>query len=98
MGKPAARTSEMRRVVEEFRASGLTRREFCRQRALPVSTLDYWRQRLRRKPRLVKVEVAGAEAAPRKFTLRFANGRSIESCWRFDEEELARVIRVAERA
>jgi hypothetical protein len=98
MGKPAARASEMRRVVEEFRASGLTRREFCRQRAIPISTLDYWRQRLLRKPRLVKVEVAGVEAAPGNFTLRLANGRSIDSPWRFDEEELARLIRVAERA
>ena len=84
--------------MEEFHASGLTRREFCRQRAIPISTLDYWRQRLLRKPRLVKVEVAGAEAAPRNFTLRLANGRSIDSPWRFDEEELARLIRVAERA
>ena len=98
MSKPAARASKMRRVVEEFGASGLTRREFCRQRAIPISTLDYWRQRLLRKPRLVKVEVAGAEAAARSFTLRLANGRSIDSSWRFEEEELARLIRVAERA
>ena len=98
MGKPAGRASEMRRVVEEFRASGLTRPEFCRQRAIPISTLDYWRQRFLSKPRLVKVEMAGAEAAARSFTLRLANGRSIDSSWQFDEEELARLIRVAERA
>jgi hypothetical protein len=98
MGKPVARASEMRRVVEEFRASGLTRREFCRQRAIPISTLDYWRQRLLRKPRLVKVEVARPKAAAPSFTLRLANGQSIDSSWRFDEEELARLIRVAERA
>jgi hypothetical protein len=98
MGKPAARGSEMRRVVEEFRASGLTRREFCRQRAMPVTTLDYWRQRIQRKPRLVKVELAEADAAAGNFTLRLANGRSIDSSWRFEDEELARLIRVAERA
>jgi hypothetical protein len=98
MGKPAGRASEMRRVVEEFRLSGLTRREFCRQRAIPISTLDYWRQRVLRKPRLVKVEVAGSEGASRSFTLRLANGRSIDSSWRFEEEELTRLIRVAERA
>ena len=98
MGKPTDRRSEMRRVVEEFHASGLTRREFCRQRGIALSTFDYWRQRLLRKPRLVKVEVAGAEAAAQSFTLRLANGRSIESPWRFDEEELARLIRIAERA
>ena len=98
MGKPVARASEMRRVVEEFHASGLTRREFCRQRSIPISTLDYWRQRIQRKPRLVKVEVAETEAATQSFTLRLVNGRSIDSCWRFDEEELTRLIRVAERA
>jgi hypothetical protein len=27
-----------------------------------------------------------------------ANGRSIECSWRLDEEELARLIRIAERA
>ncbi len=84
-------------MVEEFRDSGLTRGEFCRQRGIPVSTLDYWRQRLVRKPRLVKVEVARAETPAQSFTLRLANGRSIDSSWRFDEEELARLIRVAER-
>jgi hypothetical protein len=98
MGKPIARASEMRRVVEEFRVSGLTRGEFCQERAIPVTTLDYWRQRVQRKPRLVQVKVKGVEATARSFRLRLANGRSIDSCWRFDEEELARLIRVAERA
>ena len=98
MGKTAARTSEMRRVVEEFQASGLTRREFCHQRAIPVTTLDYWRQRIQRKPRLVKVDVAEAATAAQSFTLRLTNGRRIESRWRFDEEQLARLIRIAERA
>jgi hypothetical protein len=88
----------MRQVVEEFRASGLTRREFCHQRDLPVTTLDYWRQRSQRKPRLVKVEVAATEAAAQSFTLHLSNGRSIDTCWRFDEEQLARLIRIAERA
>ena len=98
MGKPTDRRSEMRRVVEEFRASGLTRREFCSQRGIALTTFDYWRRQLRSKPRLVKVEVAQPEAALHCFTLRLANGRSIESSWRLDEEELARLIRIAERA
>ena len=98
MSKPAGRASEMKRVVEEFQASALTRGEFCRQRAIPVTTLDYWRQRMRRKPRLVQVKVAGVEATAQSFTLRLTSGRSIDSCWRFDEEQLARLIRVAERA
>jgi hypothetical protein len=98
MGKPTDRRSEMRRVVEEFGASGLTRREFCSQRGIAVTTFDYWRRQFRATPRLVKVEVAQPEAAARSFTLRLANGRSLESSWWFDEEDLARLIRIAERA
>jgi transposase-like protein len=98
MGKPTDRRSEMRRVVEEFGASGLTRREFCGQRGIGVTTLDYWRRQFRSTPRLVKVEVARPEAVAQSFTLRLTNGRSIEGSWRLDEEELARLIQIAERA
>ena len=98
MGKPSQRWSEMRRLVEEFRASGLTRREFCGQHGIALTTFDYWRRQLRSKPPLVKVEVARAEAAAQSFRLHLANGRSIESSWRFGEEELARLIRIAEGA
>jgi hypothetical protein len=97
MGKPTNRRAEMRRVVEEFAASGLTRREFCSQRGIALTTFDYWRGQFRATPRLVKVEVA-RPAAAESFTLRLANGRSIENLRRFDEEELARLIRIAERA
>jgi hypothetical protein len=96
MSKPTDRRAEMRRVVEEFRASGLTRRDFCSQRGIAITTFDYWRQQLRSKPRLVKVEVA-RPAATQSFTLRLANGRSIESSWQFNEEELARLIQIVER-
>jgi len=98
MGKPSERAAEMRKMLQEFSTSGQTRRQFCAKHNIPLSTLDYWRQQLRTKARLVKVEVARPEAAPHSFTLRLANGRSIESSWRFAEEELARLIRIAERA
>lgn len=98
MGRLSKRASEMHRVAEEFRASGLTRREFSRQRGIPVTTLDYWRQQLGRKPRLLKVEVARAEAAAQSFTLRLANGRAIESSFPLAEQDLAQLIRIAERA
>ena len=98
MGKPSKRASEMQRMVDEFRASGLTRRAFCSQRGIAVTTFDYWRRQGRSTPGLVKVEVARPETGGSGFTLRLANGRSIEGSWRFDEEELARLIRIAERA
>jgi transposase-like protein len=97
MGKPTDRRVEMKRVVEEFAASGLTRRAFCSQRGIVLTTFDYWRQQFRSKPRFVKVEVARATVAAQSFTLRLANGRSIESSWQFDEEELARLIQIVER-
>jgi hypothetical protein len=102
--KETERSAEMRRVLEEYAASGLTRREFCQQRGIALTTFDYWRRELAEKPRqqakrprLVKVEVANIEPAP-QFTLSLANGRRIESSWRFADAELARLIRIAESA
>src|SRR5277367_3253178 len=95
MGKTTDRRSEMRRVVEEFLASGLTRREFCSQRGIALTTFDYWRSQFRSKPRLGKVEVARPEEAAQSLTLRLANGRSLQNPGRFEEEELARLIRIA---
>jgi hypothetical protein len=87
---------EIRGLVEGFAKSGMTRREFSGKYGIPVTTLDYWRRQVRAKPRLVKVELARPEAAG--FTLRLANGRAIEGYLGFAEEDLARLIRIAERA
>ena len=97
MGKQKRSADEKRRMLEEFKSSGLTRREFCERQHIAVTTLDYWRRARPRKARLVKVEVAANEAVP-GFTLRLANGRQIESGWRFAETELIRLIRIAESA
>jgi hypothetical protein len=100
MGQPTERASEMQKVMEEFSRSGQTRREFCAKRGIAVTTFDYWRLRLRRQrpsqPRMVKVEVAQPQAA--NFTLRLGNGRAIEGSFAFDEDDLVRLIRIAERA
>jgi hypothetical protein len=104
MGKETERAAEMRRVLEEFKGSGLSRREFCQQRSILPTTFDYWRgkhgvnpRKPARRPRIVAVQVTRAEPAP-QFTLSLTNGRRIESSWRFAEVELARLIRVAESA
>jgi hypothetical protein len=96
MGKKRS-AGDIRRVVNAFQSSGLTRREFCQRHHIAVTTLDYWRRAQSRPARLVEVEVAAREPAP-GFTLSLANGRRIESAWRFVEDELARLIRVAESA
>ena len=98
------RSQQMRRMLEEYRASGLSRQEFCQQRSIALTTFDYWRRehgakpgKQARPPRLVRVEVAASETAG-QFTLSLANGRRIESSWRFADAEMARLIRIAESA
>jgi hypothetical protein len=98
MGKETDRSAEMRRVVEEYAASGLSRKQFCEQRGIPPPTFDYWHRELRVKPRMVKVKVATALEPVGHFALTLANGRRIESSWRFADAELARLIRVVESA
>lgn len=104
MGKETRRSVEMRRMLEEYGASGLGRREFCERRRMPLTTFDYWRRehagktgKLAKRPGLVRVEVAASESAG-QFTLSLANGRRIESSWRFGDVELARLIRIVESA
>ncbi len=104
MGKETERSAEMRRVLEEYAAGGLSRREFCQQRGIAWTAFDYWRRvhagkprKQEGRPRMVAVKVAHAEASP-DFRLSLANGRRIECSWRFADAELARLIRVAESA
>jgi hypothetical protein len=98
MGKETPRSGEMKRVVEEYAASGLSRKQFCEERGIPTTTFDYWHRELRVNPRMVKVKVATASDPPGHFVLTFANGRRIESSWQFAEAELRRLIRVVESA
>jgi hypothetical protein len=87
---------EIRRIVEGFAKSGMTRREYCAQHPVAMTTLDYWRGAHRKqKPRLVEVEVEPAQPAG-GFALVLANGRRIESSWSFVEADLERLIRAAE--
>lgn len=78
-------------MMEEYERSGLSRGEFCEKRRLAASTFDYWRRELAKKPQLVRVKVI--EPEPR-FALVLANGRRVECS---GEEDLVRLIRVAER-
>jgi len=90
-----ASKQEIRRIVEGYAARGMTRRQYCEKHSIAISTLDYWRRVHKRKPRLVEVAVEGRQATA-GFVLVLANGRRIESSWRFAEADLMRVIRVAE--
>ena len=91
-------------MLEEYTASGLTRREFCQQRGITLTTFDYWRRehavkpRRQERPRMVAVKVSNADPPP-NFALSLANGRRIECLsWRFADAGLARLIRIAEES
>jgi hypothetical protein len=83
-------------VMAEYEESGQSRRAFCEQRNMALTTFDYWRREMAAKPakrtKLVAVRVAEPEC---RFALVLGNGRRIECA---SETDLARLIRVAERA
>ena len=114
-----ARTSgrseqEIEHLLNGFKPSGLTRRQYCEQQGIAVTTFDYYRLRRQRTTKkehphstpLVKVELTKpaqasapvAQQQPGGFTLVLANSRRIESGWLYAEQELARLIRIVEAA
>lgn len=93
-------------MVKGYEESRLSRQQYCRREGIPVTTLDYYRQRSTRKAaaagrraesKLVEVKLEAAAVETRSvFTLVLANGRRIESGWNFGDGEMARLIRIAE--
>jgi hypothetical protein len=95
--------TERRRLVElyESRGSGVTRGEFCRIHGVATSTLDYWRRVEQREGvgKLIAVELEPARRPTGVgFVLGLTNGRRIETNWVFADDDLARLIRIAESA
>ena len=92
-------SEEMRQVVEQFRASGLSQIEYCRRTSMVLSTLGRYLRRINnREQPLVRVKVEAPPEPDTGFVLMLGNGRRIASGWGFGEAELARLIRVAESA
>jgi hypothetical protein len=92
-------TNEIEQVLEQYRTSGLTQIEYCRQAGMALSTLSrYLRRRGVDQQHLLRVNVESDAESGVGFTLVLGNGRRIESGWRFGEAELARLIRVVEGA
>jgi hypothetical protein len=85
---------EIRGIVDGFAKSGMSRREYCEKHNIGISTLDYWRRTQKGKPKLVEVAIERQSSAG--FVLVLANGRRIESWWKFVEADLTRLIGVAE--
>jgi hypothetical protein len=90
-------SEEIQQVVEQFRASGLSQMEYCRQSGMVLSSLGRYLRRVKSlEQRLVRVEVESPPDPGTGFVLMLGNGRRIASGWGFGDTELARLIRVAE--
>ena len=95
---------EADRLAVEWEASGLSQREFCEQRDVPLKTLARYLARYRReqtgenqKPQWVAVEVAARRGDPGELSIVLPGGRRIEVRRGFDGETLRRLIAVLER-
>jgi hypothetical protein len=88
---------EIRGIVDGFAKSGLTRREYCAKHDIAITTLDYWRRAEKKSnPKLVEVAIETQPQPAGGFALVLANGRRIESSWKFTAADLTRLIQVAE--
>ena len=114
MARTSTRTpEEIEQLLAGYKQSGLSRQQYCEQQAISVATLDYYRHRQFKGPRvtqkpssLVRVKLkAGAsldqhKSKSKSFTVALANGRriEIENDTSIVERELARLIRIVEAA
>src|SRR3954470_222359 len=95
-------TEEVRQVVQQYRVSGLSQREFSQQTGIKLSTLGrYVRMEGRSdspQQQLVRVKLEGPAEPDTGFVLMLGNGRRIASGWEFSDVALAKLIRVVEHA
>ncbi len=91
----------MEQLVQQYRASKLSQREFSQQTGIKLSTLGRYIRRdgLSEAPQqLVRVKLEAPVEPDSGFVLMLGNGRRIASGWGFSETALGRLIRVAEQA
>lgn len=90
---------DVQRLMKDYEESGLSRRGFCENIGLPVTTFDYYRRRFLSGQRnnLIPVKVLAEESAGEGFGIVLRNGRRIESGWEFPEAALLRLVRVLEQ-
>ena len=94
------RAAEMRRAIEEYERGGLSQAAFCRRQGIPLSTLTYWRRRLRGpsvgkpEPRLLEVEIVGEGVRSGALELRLPGGVTAVVTSDTNEELLRRLLRV----
>ena len=91
-------------MATECEASGLSQREFCDQRGVPLKTLARYVARFRQDkigdgaPQSVAVEVAAPGSKTPALAVVLDGGRRIEVTRSFDPDTLRRLLAVLERA
>jgi hypothetical protein len=99
MARRRRTAEEIQKAVEQFRASGLSQMEYCRQTGIVLSTLGRYVRRIEAPPQqFVRVQMEAPAEAGAGFVLMLGNGRRIASGWGFCDAALARLIRVTETA
>ena len=93
--------TEAAQLAAEFRASGLTRREFSEQHRVALKTLNRYISRYSGeradKPRLLRVEVTKSVCKESGVVVILACGRRVELAKDFDATTLAEAVSVLER-
>ena len=93
---------EIRQIVQQYAASGLSQREFSDQSGIKLSTLGRYVRCDRRSDappqHLVRVKLEVPAEPDTGFVLMLGNGRRIASGWDFSDTGLAKLIRVVEHA
>jgi transcriptional regulator with XRE-family HTH domain len=96
---------EANRLAAECEQSGLSQREFCEQRGVPLKTLVRYLARYRREQRgknqtlqWVAVEVGSKRGDAAELSIVLTGGRRIEVNRGFDVETLRRVVVALEQA
>lgn len=98
MGKHKQKAAKWRRLIERFKASGLSQSEFCRKAGVRAPSLRYWRVRLdpvaapsRKGTSRKFVQVVEEAARPRTvFRIVIPDGTVIEAT-----DDLAAAARLA---
>jgi hypothetical protein len=92
---------EVEQVVQQYRVSGLSQREFSQQTGIKLSTLGRYVRRDGRPDapqQLLRVNLETPAEPGSGFVLMLGNGRRIACGSAFSDTALARLIRVAESA
>jgi hypothetical protein len=94
--------AEAAQLATEFRASGLTRREFSEQHRVALNTLNRYISRYSgeqsvAEPQLLRVEVGESVRVSSGVAVALACGRRVELARGFDAATLAQTVSVLER-